>query len=1022
MVKYKILICSLFWGLITYAAQGQTVIGTVTDAATGESLPGVNITIQGTSQGTSTTLEGVYELAVSSLNDTLVFSFVGYQSQTVPINGRTTVDVDLEMDVFQAEDIVVVGYGTQARETLSGSVSSIQGRRIEKIPVTNMANSLTGQLPGIVTVNQSGEPGADGATIRIRGNSTLNDNSPLVVIDGIPDRAGGLDRINPRDIESISVLKDASAAIYGSRAANGVILITTKRGREGTPQFTLDFNQGFNQPTRVPEMADAATYMTMLNEIDNYAGLGDRFTQEEIRCHAEQLDPWSCPDTDWFDVALKPVSYQSRVDMSVSGGSENFRYRLSFNGLTEDGFYENSSTRYNEYGFRSNLDGQVTENISLAFDLLGRYEDRNYPTISATETFRMLVRGKPNEHAFWPNGLPAPDIENGVNPVMTGTDATGYNDDERYYFQSSLKLNVDVPSVPGLAFTGTATYDKDFRMQKLWQTPWTLYDLTGFDSNNEPVFNESLVPNDDASLNQWAEQGHNILLNLVGTYQQDVGNHSYSILLGTEQQRIKNSGLWAFRRFFPTTQIDQLSFGGEDQQGLAGGARRGLPGEPKPSEATRLNFFTRLNYNYQSKYMIEFIGRYDGSYIFPEDNRFGFFPSVSIAWRLSQEDWFRDATDFFDELKLRASFGRTGNDRIEEWQFMSTYEFGNGFVVNNDNIVQSIRPGRIPNQNVTWEVASQFNIGIESIMFDDRFSLEVDYFNEVRSDILWWRNASVPQTSGISLPRENIGEVKAWGFDGTISWRQQFGTDFWMDVSLNGGYAANEIKFWDEPPGAPEWQQSTGRMMESPLLYNAIGVFRDEDHVNSYPHWSGARPGDLIFEDVNGDGVIDGDDRIRVERTDLPKWNGGLNITAQYKAVDFVVFFQGAAGASQWVQTESGDFGNYLQQFADQRWTPDNPDASGPRAFQRTEQYWISQANTYFYKNTDYIRLKNVEIGYNLSPSAAKAIGLEQLRVYANGFNLLTFTNFWLDPEAREQRGAYYPQKRVFNLGLSLSF
>jgi TonB-linked SusC/RagA family outer membrane protein len=1020
--KYNLMfaLCLLF--AFTTLAHAQDVVrGTVTDAATGETMPGVNVVIEGTTIGTSTGLDGSYELNVPSLNEVLVFSFVGYQRLVVPINGRTEINVEIQMAVVSGDELVVVGYGVQRRETLSGSVSSIQGPRLEQIPVTNLANALTGNLPGIVTVNQSGEPGYDGALIRIRGESTLNNNQPLIVIDGVPDRAGGLDRINPRDIESVSILKDASAAIYGSRAANGVILITTKRGREGAPRFTLDINQGFNQPTRVPEMADANTYMQMLNEIDNYRGLGDRFTQAEIDCHRLQQDPWRCPDTDWFSEALKPLSMQSRADMSVSGGSESMRYFLSFSGLTEDGYYRNSSTRYNEYSFRSNLDGQLSENVTLSVDLLGRFEDRNFPTESAGATFRMLMRGKPNEFAFWPNGLPAPDIENGTNPVVTGTDATGYDNDERYFFQSSARLNIQVPQIEGLGFTGTAVFDQMFRDRKRWQTPWTLYDLEGFDASGEPIFNSSLVPNQDANLQQWSDTGRNILLNLIGTYRLDTQNHSFNFLLGTESQRITNSGFNAFRRFFVSTQIDELSFGGEDQQRLGGGPSS-LGGQLEfPTEATRLNFFSRVNYNFRSKYMVEVIARYDGSYIFPEDNRFGFFPSISAAWRLTQEDWFRDVTGLFDELKLRASIGQTGNDRIEAFQFINTFRNGGGYIFNNVP-GQSIFPGQTPNQNVSWEVATQFDVGIEASMFNNSFSLEIDYFRENRTDILWWRNASVPQSAGITLPRENIGEVEAWGFDGSVSWRNQFSTDFMLNISLNGGYANNKIINWDEPPGAPEWQQSTGRQMNTGLYYRAIGVFRDEAHVNSMPSWPGARPGDVIFEDVNGDGVIDANDRVRIERTGLPKWNGGLTFNGQFKNFDFLIFFQGAAGASQYISTQSGDFGNYIAAFANNRWTPDNINASQPRAFQRNEEYWMSNANTHFYMSTDYLRLKNLEFGYNLPVSLTNTLGVERVRVYANGFNLLTFSSFWLDPEARNAGGHFYPQKRIFNFGVSMVF
>lgn len=1000
----------------------ETITGVVTDAGFGETMPGVNVIVEGTNIGTTTDSDGSYELTVPSLEGNLVFTFVGFQRLVVPIDGRNEIDVELQLAVVSGDELVVVGYGVSTRETLSGSVSSIQGPRLEQIPVTNLANTLSGNLPGILTVNQSGEPGNDGAIIRIRGESTLNNNQPLVVIDGVPDRAGGLDRINPRDIESVSILKDASAAIYGSRAANGVILITTKRGLEGAPQFSIDVNQGFNQPTRIPEMADAATYMQMLNEIDNYRDQGDRFTQDEIDCHRLQEDPWQCPDTDWFDEALKPLSSQSRLDASVSGGSESMRYYVSFSGLTEDGFYRNSSTRYNEYGFRSNLDGQLSENVKLSVDVLGRFEERNFPTASAGQTFRMLMRGKPTEPGFWPNGLPAPDIENGVNPVVTGTDATGYDRDERYYFQSNARLDIEVPQVQGLAFTGTAVFDQDFRDRKLWQTPWTLYDFTGFDGGGDPQFNESLVPNQDANLQQWSDKGRNILLNLVGNYKVDLENHSIGVLLGTESQRITNSGFNAFRRFFVSTQIDELSFGGEDQQNINGGSSSlNNAQNDRPDRATRLNFFSRVNYNFQSKYMVELIARYDGSYIFPEDNRFAFFPSASIAWRLTQEDWFTNAVGFFDELKLRASLGQTGNDRIEPFQFLNTFRNGGGYIFNNTP-GQSIFPGETPNSNVSWEVATQFDVGIEASMFDNQLALEVDYFTENRSDILWWRNASVPQSTGISLPRENIGEVEAWGFDGSISWRSQVTNDLMLGVSLNGGYATNKIVNWDEPPGAPEWQRSTGRPMNTGLYYRSIGVFRDQEHVDSMPSWSGARPGDLIFEDVNEDGVIDSDDRVRIDRTGLPKWNGGLNLTGQFRNFDFLVFFQGAAGSSQYISTQSGDFGNYFSDFARDRWTPENTNASQPRAFQRTEEYWMSNQNTHFFFNTDYIRLKNLEVGYNLPENVTGAVGINSMRVYANGFNLLTFSDFWMDPEARNASGSYYPQKRVFNLGLSLAF
>lgn len=993
----------------------ERVTGSVSDAATGNSIPGVNIIIKGTDSGTASDMDGNFDLNVPTLQDTLVFTYIGYQSQEVPIAGRTEINIELEMEIFSQEELVVVGYGVRTRETLTGSVSSISGESIEKAPVTNISNSLSGQIPGIVSINPSGEPGADGAVIRIRGVHTLGDNSPLIVIDGVPNRSGGMERLNPRDIENISVLKDASAAIYGAQAANGVILITTKRGRPGATQVSVDFNQGINQPTRVPEMADAATYLEMLNEISEYRGNEAPYSQERIENHRQGTDPWLYPDTDWFAETLKPASYQTRGDMSVSGGSETVQYYLSLGGLTEDGFYYNSATRYNQYNIRSNIDGQITDNITLGFDVTGRFEDRNYPTRSAGEIFRMVMRGKPHLPAYWPNGLPGPDIEYGDNPVVVGTPDTGYNNDERYYFQSNLSLNVEVPAVQGLSFRSNIAYDKNFREQSVWQTPWTLYtwDYESYDESGDPELIGSSRGYAEPRLFQERGSGDDIMLNLVANYQQDLQDHSFGILAGAERQTFSSSFMSAFRRHFSSDQIDQLFAGGEEEIDNNGSASKGA----------RQNYFSRINYDYQDKYLLELVGRYDGSYIFPENKRYGFFPAISVGWRLTQEEWFRDFTGFFDELKLRTSWGQTGNDRIDEFQYYGTFGFGNGYVFDNNVIVSSIHPTRTPNENVTWEVANQFDIGFEAEFLDNRFLLEFDYFNYLREDILWWRNASVPMTSGFSLPRENIGEVASHGFDGSMTFRDQVRGNLLFDVTLNAAYATNEIKFWDEAPGAPEWQQSTGFPMNTNMYYNAIGIFQTQDEIENTPSWEGARPGDIIFEDVNGDGVIDGRDRVRIDKNNIPKWTGGLNINVAYNNFDLSVLFQGAAGAVHYVNTESGEIGNFLAEFAENRWTEENPSTTHPRTWNRDDEYWASNANTYFLKDTDYIRLKNLELGYNLPADLSNRFGMQRMRVYASGFNLLTWSKLKvMDPETASGSGQYYPQKRVFNLGFSLNF
>lgn len=1015
-----------------FAQDASTVTGQVTDAGSGEVLPGVNVIVKGTDQGTSTDLEGRYEVSVPSLSDTLIYSFVGYQTQEVPINGRTTINVSMQLEVVSGEEVIVVGYGTRQKETATGSISAVSGESLERAPVTNMSQSLGGKLPGLVMVNTSGEPGADAATIRIRGEHTLNNNQPLIVIDGVPDRSGGLDRLNPKDIENITVLKDASAAIYGAQAGNGVILVTTKRGTQGPPRFNLSFNQGYNQPTRLPETADAPTYLRMINEINLYRGNPAPNSEQLIQQYADpNSDPWLYPNTDWYDEALQSMSKQTSADLSVSGGNESVRYRLSFGALTEDGFYVNSATRYNQYNFRSNLDGQLTDNISLQFDVTGRWEDRNYPTESSEAIFENLIQSFPTLPAFWPNGQPGPAIESGQNPVVMGSEDTGFENDDRYYIQTNLGLEIDVPSVEGLSVRAFGAFDKDIRQFKRWVTPWTLYtfDDNAYQNNGgDPTQYLTGVQrgHDNPELLQESEDGYNITTNLVGEYQQDLGSHSYSILLGTEYQSFRESIFNAFRTNFISDQLPELFAGGQTQQNITGTSREGA----------RLNFFSRLNYDYKEKYLFEFVGRYDGSYIFPKGNRFGFFPAVSVGWRLSEEDFFQDNFDFFDELKLRVSWGQTGNDRVDPYQYLAAFGFGGGYVFNIDQEVSSIQPTRTPNPEITWEVANQFDIGIEGEVLDNRLLFEIDYFDYLRTDILTFRNASVPRSSGLDLPRENIGEVDSWGFDGSITWRSEVSNNFLYNIKLNGGYATNEIKFWDEPPGAPAWQQSTGAKMNTGLFYDVIGVFQDQSDVDNYPSWPDARPGDLIFRDVNGDGQITDEDRIRIDRNNIPEWTGGITLEAAYKQFDFSVFFQGAAGASQYVRTASGQFGNYYQQFAENRWRPDPNDPTtmtphpdygqfkGPRAFNRLEEYWMENDNTYFFQKTDYIRLKTLEIAYNLPPKLTGQIGMENLRIYANGFNLFTWTNYdFGDPEAAgDERGGRYPQKRIFNLGFSLTF
>jgi TonB-dependent starch-binding outer membrane protein SusC len=1018
--RFVILALGLFLlnGLADAQAQEIEVSGTVTDAATGETLPSVNILIVGTDSGTTTDFDGNFTITVPGPDAELRFSYIGFQSVTVSVDGREEIDVELQTEQVVGQEVVVTGYGTvRERETISGSVSAVGGERLEAVPTSNLSNTLAGRVSGLAGLNTAGEPGFDGSQIRIRGNATLGNNDPLVVIDGVPARQGGLDRINPNDIDNVSILKDASAAIYGSRAANGVILITTKRGRTGAPELTVNFSQGFNQPTVIPDMADAATYLTMLNEIDMYRGETPRRSDEEINRYRniEDQDPWQYHDTDWYDEGLKNFSNETEASIAVSGGTESIRYRVSARGLTEDAYYKDSATRYNQGEVRSNIDVDITDNIRIGADLAGRFEDRNFPTQSAGAQFRFLMRGKPHEPAFWPDGRPGPDIENGTNPVVSATPATGHHDIDDYYLQSNVYLNIEVPGVEGLSFRGNFAYDRHFHENELWATPWTLYSWDGSrDEDGDPILSGGPRGPGTPELTRSRENQQDITFNLVGNYQVDFADHSLAFMVGTERETFRGQSVGAYREGFISDEFPQLDLGASENRNNWGNSWHGA----------RQNYFSRVNYDYQQTYLVEVVGRFDGSYIFPEGDRYGFFPSASVGWRLSNENFFQNMTgSIFDDFIIRTSYGLTGNDQVNPYQFLGTYAFGSGYIFDETNIQSTLSEARIPNPNITWEVANQFNAGLDMTFWNNRMQFEVDYFNYHRDNILWQRDAALPLMAGFSLPDENIGEVKSYGVETTLSYLQGVSSDLFLNATFTLSYADNEILFFDEPDGIPEWQRNEGMPMNTNLYYNVIGVFQDEQDIEDYPSWDGAQPGDLIFEDVNGDGVIDADDRIRDDRTNFPKWTGGLEFSVTYRNWDFTTFWQGAAGAAIYTQTESGEIGNFRQSFAENRWTPDNPSEEHPRTWNRSDEYWASNANTYFLESTDYVRLKTLEIAYTLPASLTTSLGIQRAKLSVSGFNLLTFTGLEdLDPEAAAGSGQYYPQRRSVRAGLSVTF
>ncbi len=1061
-----ILLTGLVLGLATlpgkaYAQDNQNqaseknIRGKVLDEK-GEPIVSISVTVKGTNRGTVTKNDGSFSIQAKS-GETLNFSGVGYKPQSVVLGNEATVSITLSQDASNLSDVVVVGYGTQKKVTVTGAVSAVKGEALIKSPAVDLSNSLSGRLPGLVVIQQSGEPGYDGATISIRGTNTLGNSSPLIVIDGIPDRDGGLGRLNPRDIESISVLKDASAAIYGARAANGAILITTKKGASGKPKITYDFNQGFSQPTRVPKMSSAVEYANIMNEIPIYktipvaewgaawsaikstgtyvsptpgvSTLNANYSPDAVKKYADGSDPWGYPNTDWFGDAFKTWAPQSRHNLQISGGADNVRYFASLGFVNQDAIYNNSATYYKQYNFRTNVNAKINDYITTNLGIMVRRESRHFPTESSGSIFRMLMRGRPTEPEVWPNGKPGPDIENGQNPYVITTSATGYDDNPTDYTQANGSVDITNPWVKGLKLTLSGAVDKNSQTDKVWQTPWTLYywDKITYEADGKtPKLVGAVRSNySDPRLTQRYGSVLNTNLTAMLSYDHKFGtDHNVGVLAGVTKEQFKGDGFTAFRRNYISAAVDQL-FAGGTTQSVDGGAY----------ERARLGYYGRAQYNYKERYLAEFIWRYDGSYIFPPSHRFGFFPGLLLGWNVTNEPFFKFKP--INYLKVRASYGQMGNDQVffnnslQEYAFLSLFGFGQYPI--NGAVAKTLLEQLLANPDFTWERANNYNLGVDASLFNSKIDLTLEYFYNKRDHILIQKTGSTPASSGITdlLPPVNAGRVDNRGFEFSVNYNGKINRDITFKAGINGGYAKNKVVYMDEIPGIPQNQKQEGKPIGAYLVYKSAGVFKDQADIDKNQiDYSGVTgtliPGDMKFEDVNHDGKITADDRVRLDKSITPTLNFGATFEMHYKGFDLNILFQGATGASIRVQTESGDIGNYLQYSYDHRWSIDKPSSTDPRLASRGDTYFTGGSygdNTYYLFSKNYIRLKNIEIGYSLPANIISRLKISNLRVFVNGLNVFTIDKYKIfDPESTTGSGVYYPQSRIINGGFSLTF
>lgn len=1019
-------------GLQAQVAATKTITGIVTDGK-GVPLPGVNITIKGRNSGVVSDSLGSFSITASS-SSVLVFSFVGSAPKEVVVGNQSVLSIQLETDNQSLSDVVVVGYGTQKKVNVIGSVVTVSSKDISAAPVSNVSNALAGRLPGAVIQQSGGEPGNDAATITIRGMATLGNNQPLVVIDGILGR--DMNALNPSDIESVSILKDASAAIYGARAANGVILITTKRGRSGSPlNLGYNFYTGWLSPTALPKMADAPSYASMIREMQSYMGVDPanmKFSETDVEKFSSGRFPWTHPNTNWIDAAFAKYTNSSNHNVTLNGGSQALNYYVSFGTQHDNGIFKQSSIDFRRFNVKSTIDAKINEYLTLGLDLNATQENKNYPSTSTSFNLDGAIKSLPTSPAFYPNGLPGPDIAYGQNPVVSATDQTGFDKTTNYRLNTIFSANLKIPYVKGLNLSSYYAYDVLTGNRKWFQKPWTLYQLdepaylaagnTGVEDGSAFLVG-TLKGVSEPSLRNYANDYKTKTFNLKLDYTTSFGKgHNLSAFAALETAEYEGRGIEAFRRYFISDQLPYLFAGGDAEKDN---------GEFVTLDS-RVNYFGRISYNYQEKYLFQFSMRRDGSLRFSEESgRWGNFPSVLAGWRLSSEPFWKKHLKFIDFFKLKASWGQMGNDLVLPFQYLPLYSISTGYTLGSGRTYYTglSQLGAV-NPNITWEVANVYNVGFESNWFNSRLTFNADFFYQRRKNILVKRNASVPDFTGIQLPDENFGIVDNRGFELALGYHDRAG-DFTYSVNGNFAFARNKIIEFDEPAKIVPWQTLTGKPQGSTLVYHAIGIFRNEDEINKTPHVDGAIPGDIIIEDVNNDGVIDSKDQILNTKTVNPEITYGLSFNLGYRNFSLNGLIQGAAGSSRLVMVElQGLAGNYFAYDAEGRWTPNNPNASKPRAFERNSAYWRNDYKTdYNYQKGDYARLKNLQLVYTVPANVYSKVKLKGAQVYVSGQNLFLIynRNKYLDPEVggiktnstdAANTGMYnYPIMRVYSIG-----
>lgn len=970
-------------------------------------LPGATVFVKGTNNGTITDLDGNFSLKVSDGPQTLVFSFVGFMTQEISVNENSTaITIYLQPDIEALQEVVVVGYGQQKKESITGSVAKIDNKAITQTKTANVANNLAGRLPGLVVNARGGQPGQENMEIFIRGKGTFGNAQPLYVIDGVANR-GTFERLNPEDIESISVLKDASAAIYGAQAANGVILITTKRGEKGTPKFRYSNSFAFTQPARRQKLMDAVQYLTWIDE-QNVRNDRPQIYQRIIEDYKNgENDPERWANTDWWEEAMDNWSPQNQHNLSVSGGTDVVKYFISGQHLYQDAIYKGNAFNFKQNNLRSNLDVQATPFLKIGLDLAGRLEHRTgRKDQAATEGVIRGVYGMaPFEKPYFSNGLLRETSKGNIIPQLNGT--AGGAEYTTLTLNNKLSIDLSLSDwVEGLSIISFAAYDARNVQQKELNKPYDIYFL-----NSESEYEN--LRDDTGNINLFQQTDNEVSLTFHSrlNYARSFGKHEISTFIAYEQNTVEGQYLSASRINLIS---DELPF-------LFTGSESNMNNDGRGWQSARVNYFGRFNYQYDQKYLLEFTVRHDGSQNFPVNSRFGTFPGISMGWRISEEPFWN--AGLIDELKIRASWGILGNDRVANFQYLQLYNVVEGNVFGeNPYLSTGLTPNTTPNPNITWETARKTNVGFDISLKNGLLDITVDGFYEERSDILSTRNASVPIYSGIQLPDENIGRTKNRGIEFSALHRKRISTDFSYTINGQFTYTKNEIVFIDESPFVPNYQKLEGSPIDYLLVYQADGLFQNQEEIDAAPHFPDAKPGDVKFVDVNEDGQINNEDRVLLPEGPTPKLTFGFSMGANWKGLELNVFFQGQGGASTIYRPWDINQDSW---YYENRWISEEetPNAESPAAWDMSSNT-IQSVSTIWVKENDFIRIKNVELAYTLPEAWTEKLLMSNLRFFVSGFNLgFLYDSVKLyDPESRSGTGWYYPQQRVVTAGLSATF